>query len=80
MLNDILEWYPEEDILKADGLDDAIIGIEESSLRLIYSKKKVINILVKEGLTYMEALEHFGFNIEGAYVGEKTPIWCTDDF
>jgi len=80
MLDKILEWYPDEDILKADGLDDAIIGIEESSLRLIYSKSKVINILVSEGLTFEEALEHYGFNIEGAYVGEKTPIWCTDDF
>lgn len=79
MLDKILEWFPDEDILKADGLDNAIIGIEVNSSRLIYSKSKVIEILVKEGLTHEEALEHYDFNIEGAYVGDKTPIWCTDD-
>ena len=79
MLDKILEWFPDEDILKADGLDDAIIGIEIRSCRLIYSKSKVIDILVKEGLTEMEALEHYDYNIEGAYVGDKTPIWCADD-
>jgi hypothetical protein len=79
MLDKILEWFPEDDILKADGLDDAIIGIEVSSCRLIYSKSKVINILVSEGMTEQEALEHYDYNIEGAYVGDKTPIWCADD-
>ena len=79
MLDKILEWFPEDDILKADGLDDAIIGIEVSSCRLIYSKSKVIDILVSEGMTEQEALEHDDYNIEGAYVGDKTPIWCADD-
>lgn len=79
MLDKILEWFPEDDILKADGLDDAIIGIEVSSCRLIYSKSKVIDILVSEGMTEQEALEHYDYNIEGAYVGDKTPIWCSDD-
>jgi hypothetical protein len=79
MLDKILEWFPEDDILKADGLDDAIIGIEVSSCRLIYSKSKVIDILVSEGMTEQEALEHYDYNIEGAYVGDKTPIWCADD-
>ena len=26
-----------------------------------------------------DALEHFYHNIKGAYMGEKTPIWCIDD-
>ena len=25
-----------------------------------------------------EALEYFSFNIESAYMGEETPIWCWD--
>lgn len=79
MLDKILEWFPEDDILKADGLDDAIIGIEMASQRLIYSKSKIIDILVREGMTELEALEHYDYNIECAYVGEKTPIWCIDD-
>jgi hypothetical protein len=79
MLDKILEWFPEEEILKADGLDEAIIGIEEDTMRLIYSKSEVIKILVKEGMSEEDALEHFSYNIQGAYMGEKTPIWCIDD-
>ena len=80
MLDNILEWFPEEEILKADGYDDAIIGIDDSSMRLIYSVRKCIQILIEdEGMTEEDALEHFHYNTKGAWVGEKTPIWCTDD-
>jgi len=27
-----------------------------------------------------DALEYFYFNVQGAYVGEQTPIFCFDDF
>lgn len=79
MLDKILEWFPEEELLKADGFDDAIMGIEEATMRLIYSKSKVIEILVSEGMSEEDALEHYSYNIEGAYMGQKTPIWCIDD-
>lgn len=46
MIDKILEWFPEEELLKIDGFDDAIIGIEEHSMRLVYSVKKCIEILV----------------------------------
>lgn len=81
MLNTIIENYPDEEILKADGFDDAVIGIEVNSMRLVYSTKKTIAILInRESMTELEALEYFDFNIGGAYVGEKTPIWCDDTF
>ena len=80
MLEKILEWFPEEEILKADGFDDAIIGIDDTTMRLIYSVNKCIMILVsEEDLTEEDALDHFLYNVKGSYVGEKTPIWCTDD-
>jgi hypothetical protein len=78
MVNSIVDNYPDEEILKADGLDDAIIGIEEGSLRLIYSKRKCIEIFVNEGMDVEDALEHYYYNVVGSYVGEKTPIWCED--
>jgi len=78
MLDKILEWFPEEAILKAEGLDDAIIGIDESSMRLIYSVSKCIEVLSRD-MTEEEAIEYFDFNIRGSYVREKTPIWCTDN-
>lgn len=27
-----------------------------------------------------DAIEYFSFNVSGGYVGEKTPIWCQDNF
>jgi hypothetical protein len=64
--------------LVADGFDDAIIGIDSDSMRLIYSVSKCIEILSKD-MDEEEAVEYFDFNVRGSYVGEKTPIWCTDD-
>ena len=48
MLKNIIECYPDEEIIKADGLDNAIIGIEINSMRLIYSSNKIIQILIAE--------------------------------
>jgi hypothetical protein len=80
ILDQIVENYPDEEILKADGLDDAILGIEVNSMKLVYSKSKVIEILMSEDMTEEDALEHYYFNIVGAYVGEKTPIFIEDSF
>ena len=80
MLNDIIEAHEDEEILKADGFDSAVIGID-SNLRLIYSVSKCIQILIDtQGMDYEDAAEYFFFNVESAYVGEKTPIWCEDRF
>jgi len=78
MLDKIVEWFPEDEVLVADGFDDAIIGIDSNSMRLIYSISKCIEILSKD-MDEEEAVEYFDFNVRGSYVGEKTPIWCTDN-
>jgi hypothetical protein len=80
MLEEILEYYPEETFLKADGLDSAVIGVQVSDpMRLIYSVTKIIEHLVTEDdMSVEDAMEHFEFNIRGSYVGEQTPIWCDD--
>jgi hypothetical protein len=83
-LNDIVEQFPDEEILKADGYDDCIIGYDYGmgeDIRLIYSVKKVLSKLIKKDwMTPDEAIEYFEFNMRGSYMGEKTPIWCQDDF
>ena len=79
ILESIIERYEDETFLKADGFDEAIIGVDDVSMRLIYSISKSIKILEKD-MSYEEAVEYFEFNVSGAYVGEKTPIWCNDDF
>ncbi len=79
MLQQIIEKYEGEEFLKADGFDEAIIGVDETSCRLIYSIKKCIEILMQD-MSEEDALEHFSYNVSGAWVGEKTPIWCDDNF
>jgi hypothetical protein len=39
-----------------------------------YDTNKIIEILSRE-MTEEEAIEYFDFNIIGAYVGERTPIY-----
>lgn len=80
MLQEIVEYYYDEEILKADGFDEAVIGIDENSMRLVYSVKLCIEKLVTEGMSMEDAIDYFNFNVSGAYVGEKTPIWCHDMF
>lgn len=99
ILQAAMDKFPDEEFLTADGLEDAIIGIDEESMRVIYSVEKCIDILAEEmqvteddldehekksGYTIDDkkrelAIEHFGYNVEGSYVGPKTPIWDHGD-
>ena len=79
MIDRITETFPEDDFLKADGFDEAIIGVDTTSMRLIYSVNRCISILcLDEGMEVEDAIEHFEYNVRGSYVGEKTPIWCDE--
>lgn len=78
-VDEIVEMYSDESFLTADGFDEAIIGVDENSMRLIYSVTKCLEILQAQGMDETDALEYFSYNVSGAYMGEKTPIWCTDD-
>jgi hypothetical protein len=69
----------EENTIFYDGFDDAIIGLDLSSYRIIYSVKKCIEILCRD-MNEEDAREHFEFNVIGSYVGEKTPIFCSDEY
>ena len=80
ILNQITEKFDEEEFLRADGFDEAIIGVEENSMRLIYSVTKCLEIIEAQGLPYEDALEHYNYNILDCYMGEKTPIFCDDEF
>ena len=80
MLKGIVEYYQDEEILKADGFDDAVIGIDTGTMRLIYSVTRCVEILIVGGMDMNEAIEYFDFNVRGSYVGENTPIWCDDTY
>jgi hypothetical protein len=81
MLEQLLKYFEDEEFLKADGFDEAVIGVDERSMRLIYSVTKCIELLmVNDDMSMEEAIEYFDFNVRGAYVGDNTPIWCEDGF
>ena len=79
MLEEIILKYPDISFLKADGFDDAIIGVDINTNRLIYSFIKTIQILMND-MEYEDAIEYFYYNVLGSYVGENGPIWVDDDF
>jgi len=82
-LKQIEEWYPDVELLSADGFEDAIIGVAydktTSTYKLVYSKTKCLEILItRDKMSKEEAEEYFDFNVEGAYVGDATPIYVDD--
>ena len=79
MIDKITERYEGIEFFTFVGFDEAIIGVEESEMKLIYSSKKCIEIISKE-MCKEEAIEYFYFNVVGMFIGEKTPIICFDDF
>lgn len=64
------------DLLYADGFDDCILGMtfREEVPVVLYSSSRIIQRLSKD-MPEEEAVEYFEFNINGAYVGERTPIY-----
>jgi hypothetical protein len=83
-LDELIKTYPDEEFLYPTGFEEAVMGavVDENGehpTRVIMSIRLCIETLCQE-MPYTEALEHFNFNIMGAYVGESTPLWYDDEF
>jgi len=71
--------------MKIDGHDNAIIGPafiwrdHSHASVLVYDAEKIRNNLMADGMTAEEAREFIEYNIEGAYVGEHTPVLVWPD-
>ena len=69
-------------MMKADGFDEAIIGVGrqfDKPDRIIYDYDKCLVILMfDQEFTEEEAVEWMEYNVVGAYVGEGTPIFKID--
>lgn len=78
---------PDEDyglypLVRMDGFNDCIIGVCHQFERppvLAYDMPKVIDTLVKQGMTREEAIEFFEYNQLGASVGPLTPVFVNTD-
>lgn len=73
-MEDFLDY--EEEIVLADGFEEAFIGIARqfNTPFAVYDKEKCLEILEKD-MPYEEAMEYFSYNVEGAYMGEHTPAF-----
>jgi hypothetical protein len=67
-------------MIKFDGYDSAILGsasvwmVDGTVERLVYSGEGIVRVLMEGGMDREEAMEFIDFNVEGAYVGPRTPI------
>lgn len=66
-----------EDLLLADGFEDACVGVVErcgQPAHLVYDRDKCVEILVeRDGMRPDEAEEFLQFNVVSAWVGPNTP-------
>tara|TARA_R100000541_G_scaffold6840_3_gene14413 strand:+ start:529 stop:786 length:258 start_codon:yes stop_codon:yes gene_type:complete len=74
--NDLQIELIENECLLADGFDSALIGITDGLNSVaVYDSNLCIQVLIKEGMKEIDAIEHFYSNVLGSYVGDKTPIF-----
>lgn len=68
-----------DEIMLADGFDDAILGIAQrcgQPVVAVYDAQKCIEILMsRDGMGWEEAREYYEFNVVGAWVGPGTPVF-----
>jgi hypothetical protein len=66
-------------MLKVDGFDEAFLGVASRfgmEEVFAYDFDKVLKILQeRDGMSFDEAVEYVDFNILGAWVGDKTPLF-----
>lgn len=76
---ELWEQLADNECLLADGFNEAVIGITFGiNATTVYSVSKALDILVEDGMSMEDAIEHFEYNVAGSYVGDKTPIWVYD--
>jgi len=76
------EWDADLLFLSDEEFDEAIIGVAErigQSAVVAYDTTKLVEVLSRT-MSVDEAYEYFEFNILGAYVGERTPMFVTTTF
>ena len=65
--------------LFADGFDDCLAGFDTKGRAVYFANEIIATLMERDDMSEEDALEYFGFNIEGAYVGEFTPIYMWEE-
>ncbi len=77
LIDRLHELNPEA--LRADNFEDALIGIgtQFNMALAVYDWEECVELCIKDGMEYDEAVEYMDFNVTGAYMGKGTPIFLT---
>ena len=75
----LAEAYDDDELLFLDppSLDKAIVGIAQRlglGPVVVYDRDRLLQAFIDEGMSDEDAEEWVGTNVEGAYVGERTPL------
>lgn len=60
-LKEILYNYPDEAFVMLEGLDDAVIGVDQNLERLVYSITDIINIYIQQGMSHEDAIDYYEY-------------------
>ena len=81
MLQQILDNFPDEQFVILDGLDNAVIGVDQNAEKLVYSINDIVDCFVEQGMEPDEAIEYYEYNTARAvpYI-TNAPILIYTDF
>jgi hypothetical protein len=78
-IEQIMDELKDAEALLADGFEEALVGHTQGpNVVAVYEYDMCVHILMeRDGMSCMDAVEYMGFNVLGAYVGEKTPLFVS---
>ena len=73
----IIENYSDsQDVVFADGFDEATIGFDPNLWKVVYSRNRCIEIMQITGEMFEEdAIDYLEYNTFNTYIGDSTPVW-----
>lgn len=77
---ELVEVLTENEAITFDGLESALVGVGQQHSRntvAIYDRDLCIEAFVAQGMTYEEAQDWMGHNVDCLWAGESTPIIAT---
>jgi len=74
-----IEILADAEALLADGFESALIGhTHGGNIVAVYDYDRCVQILMeRDEMSIEDAIEYMEFNVVGAYVGEKTPVFIS---
>lgn len=76
-IHEMCEAYGDEGVIVLDGFESAFIGVVDNGQgipRACYDRSKVIEHLAT-AMSPEEAVEYFDFNVNGACMGDNSPMF-----